>query len=135
MNFSFYSLPSSSTATSFKIYTKREREREKEIYAFMNFFIIIISSSSSRVFLLCFIASFTFFSLFLFSFLFDIFFFRENARVSLLLLIYSMANNSFKFFYDLHSPLSRALVILFEGNKVQCQKIHVALRKGSINKR
>jgi hypothetical protein len=37
----------------------------------------------------------------------------------------------FKFFYDFMSPLSRSLYILFEQNKIACEKIPVALRKGT----
>ncbi|KAG5684673.1 hypothetical protein PVAND_013890 [Polypedilum vanderplanki] len=37
---------------------------------------------------------------------------------------------SFKIFYDHFSPLSRSLLILFERNNVECEKISVALRKG-----
>lgn len=37
---------------------------------------------------------------------------------------------SFKFYYDFFSPLSRSLYILFERNKVICDKIPVALGKG-----
>lgn len=36
----------------------------------------------------------------------------------------------FKFYYDLMSPPSRALYIFFEYNKIICEKIPVALRKG-----
>lgn len=38
--------------------------------------------------------------------------------------------NLFKFYFDVLSPLSRPLLVLFEHANVRCEKIQVALRKG-----
>lgn len=61
--------------------------------------------------------------------LFSILFHKTFFFEVLFYIIIIMANN-FKFFYDFHSPLARSLYILFEKNKVPCEKISIALRRG-----